>query len=87
MVGYPHANPKFKYVAADSALKCGGLPAVKDVVRALPDTPYQQEELFGAVVVDITLMSPRAQVLATLRDLLADKGRIPRWVAVEAWPP
>ena len=55
MVGYPHTNPKFQYVAADSALKCGGLPAAKDVVKALPDGPYQQEELVGGVVVDITL--------------------------------
>lgn len=83
MVGYPHPNPKFKYVAADSALKCGGLPVVKDVVRTLPDTAYQQEELFGGVVVDITLMTPRDQVLQTFRDLLNEKGRIPRWVAVE----
>src|SRR3569623_1422160 len=35
MVGYPHSNPKFKYVAADSALKCGGLPAAEDVPRQL----------------------------------------------------
>jgi hypothetical protein len=83
MVGYPHTNPKFKYVAADSALKCGGLPAVKDVVNALPDGAYQQEELVGGVVVDITLMTPRAQVIQTFRDLLTEKGRIPRWVAIE----
>ncbi|MEO6771662.1 MAG: hypothetical protein ABI467_01405 [Kofleriaceae bacterium] len=83
MVGYPHTNPKFKYVAADSALKCGGLPAAKDVVHALPDGAYQQEELVGGVVVDITLMTPRAQVLQTFRDLLAENGRIPRWVAIE----
>jgi hypothetical protein len=37
----------------------------------------------GAVVTDITLMTPRPQVLALLRELLQDKGRIPRWVAVE----
>jgi hypothetical protein len=83
MVGYPHTNPKFKYVAADSALKCGGVAVVKDVVHALPDGAYQQEELVGGVVVDISMMTPRPQVLATLRELLNDKGRIPRWVAVE----
>jgi hypothetical protein len=83
MVGYPHTNPKFKYVAADSALKCGGAAVVKDVVHALPDGPYRQEELVGGVVVDISMMTPRPQVLQTLRDLLGDKGRIPRWVAVE----
>jgi len=53
------------------------------VVHALPDGPYQQEELVGGVVVDISMMSPRPQVLQTLRDLLNDKGRIARWVAVE----
>ena len=59
MVGYPHTNPKFKYVAADSALKCGGVAVVKDVVHALPDGAYQQEELVGGVVVDISMMTPR----------------------------
>jgi hypothetical protein len=83
MVGYPHGNPKFKYVAADSALKCGGTAVIKDVVHALPDGPYRQDELQGGVVVDITMMSPRPVVLAALRDLLNDKGRIARWVAVE----
>jgi hypothetical protein len=83
MVGYPHANPKFKYVAADSALKCGGVAVVKDVVHALPDGPYRQEELVGGVVVDISMMTPRPRVLQTLRDLLGDRGRIARWVAVE----
>ena len=33
--------------AADSALKCGGLKAIKDVVHALPDGPYDQQELDG----------------------------------------
>lgn len=83
MVGYPHSNPKFKYVAADSALKCGGLLAVKDVVKALPDGPYEQAELLGGVVVDITVMTPRSQVLSTFRDLLKEPGRLAKWVAIE----
>jgi len=29
-------------------------------------------------------MSPRDQVLGQLRDLLADKGKVARWVAIEA---
>ncbi|MFT3700633.1 MAG: hypothetical protein QM831_46240 [Kofleriaceae bacterium] len=83
MIGYPSSNPKYKYVAADSALKCGGLAVVKDVVHALPDGPYRRDELFGGVVVDITMMTPRQQALDALRSLLDDKGRIPRWVAIE----
>ncbi|CAN5237482.1 hypothetical protein BH11MYX1_BH11MYX1_42470 [soil metagenome] len=83
MVGYPHTNPKFKYVAADSALKCGGLLAVKDVIKALPDGAYEQAELLGGVVVDITVMTPRGQVLSTFRDLLKEPGRMAKWVAIE----
>lgn len=83
MIGYPSPNPKFKYVAADSALKCGGLAVAKDVVHALPDGPYRRDELFGGVIVDITLMTPRHEAIETFRALLDEKGRIPRWVAVE----
>jgi hypothetical protein len=36
------------------------------------------------VVLDISTMNPREQVLAVLRDLLSDKSRMARWVAVEA---
>lgn len=84
MVRHPHSNPRFKYVAADSALKCGGSAAIKDVVRALPIGPYQQEELVGAVVTGITLMKPREQAIVAARELLSDKSWVARWVAVEA---
>lgn len=84
MVRHPHSNPRFKYVAADSALKCGGIAAIKDVVRALPTGPYQQEELVGAVVTAIALMKPREQALVAVRELVADKSWVVRWVAVEA---
>lgn len=83
MVGYPHPNPRFKLSAADSALKCGGAPAIHDVVDALPNVPYERDELFGAVVADIVQMPP-AQALPAVRALLAEPGRIPRWVAIEA---
>ena len=83
MIGYPHPNPQFKFVAADSALKCGGIPVIKDVVHALPELPYERDQLFGAVVVDITLMTPPAKVEQVLRELLAEPGRLPRWVAME----
>jgi HEAT repeat protein len=84
MIGHPHSNPRFKYVAADSALKCGGIAAIKDVARALPSGAYQQDELVGAVVANIGLMKPRALALASVRDLLGEKSWIARWVAVEA---
>src|SRR5262249_44138616 len=83
MIGEPHPNPRIKFQGADSALKCGGIKAIKDVVHALPDAPYDQTELEGAVVVNIVAMSPRAEVITNLRDLLAEKGRMSRWVAIE----
>jgi hypothetical protein len=83
LVAYPHPNPNFKLTSADSALKCGGIPAIKDVVHALPDVPYARDQLFGAIA-SITQMTPPAKVEAVLRELLAEPGRIPRWVAIEA---
>ncbi|HTR52876.1 MAG TPA: hypothetical protein VMJ10_19310 [Kofleriaceae bacterium] len=83
MVGHPHPNPHFKYVIAQQALRCGGVAAIKDVVRALPDVAYTKEELDGAIAAEIAPMSPRVQVLAALRELLDDKSHIARWAAVE----
>lgn len=84
MISHPHSNARFKYVAADSALKCGGIAAIKEVARALPNGPYQQEELVGTVVTDIALMKPRALALTAVRELLTEKSWIARWIAVEA---
>jgi hypothetical protein len=82
LIGYTNPNPNLKLVAADSALKCGGIPAIKDVVHALPDAPYTRDQLFGAVAA-ITQMTPPAKALAEVRTLLAERGRIARWVAIE----
>jgi hypothetical protein len=53
------------------------------VVRALPDVAYDQEELVGGIASVIGGMSPRDQALAAMRELLGDKGRVARWVAIE----
>jgi hypothetical protein len=79
----PH-DRRFKYVAATSALRCGGVKAVRQVVQALPDTgAYEQAELEGTVVREIAKLTPRDQVLATLRTLLGEKSLVSRWVAIE----
>jgi hypothetical protein len=83
LVSFPHPNPNFKLTTSDSALKCGGIPAIKDVVHALPDASYSHDELVGAVIADLGNMKPQDKVIAVLRELLAEKGRIPRWVAIE----
>jgi hypothetical protein len=84
MVAHPHSSPRFRYFAPDHALKCGGVPAIKQVVQAMPDIPYSQKELEGTVILDIANMTPREAALKELRDLLDDKSRVARWVAVEA---
>ena len=83
MIPHPHADPAFRYLGPDHALKCGGVKAIRDVVRAMPDEPYDQKSLAGSVVLAISKMEPRGQVLEALRDLLGDDSRIARWVAVE----
>lgn len=84
MVAHPHPDPRFKYVAANNALRCGGVKAIEDVVHALPDGPYARDELTGAVSGEIAKMSPKDQVLAALHDLLNSKRTIEKWVAIEA---
>jgi len=85
MVTYPHKEPRFRYVAAYAALLCGGVKSFVAVVRALPDSgTYAKEDLVGGIAGQIAKLSPRDQVLSGLRTLLADKGRVARWVAMEA---
>jgi len=85
MVRLPHPDVRFRYATAYAALYCGGAPTVAAVVRALPESGnYVREDLHGAVSGEIAKMSPRDQVLGQLRDLLADKGKVARWVAIEA---
>jgi len=85
MVRLPHPDPRFRYATAYAALYCGGPKTIGAVVRALPESGnYVRDDLHGAVSGEIAKMSPRDQVLAQLRDLLSDKGRVTRWVAAEA---
>ena len=85
MVKTPHRESRFKYVASYNALKCGGAKAIPEVVRALPDQgAYVRDELQGSISGEIAKMSPKDQVLTALRQLLADKSTVARWVAIEA---
>jgi HEAT repeat protein len=83
MIPHPHADSAFRYLGPDHALKCGGVKAIKDVVRAMPDIDYEQQSLAGSVVLGLSKLEPRDQVLVELRDLLGDKSRVARWVAIE----
>jgi len=84
MVGAPHRNSRFKYVAANNALKCGGTKAIVEVVRALPDAgAHASDQVTGAISGEIARMSPRDQVQAAARALLADRSTVAKWIAME----
>jgi hypothetical protein len=83
MISLAHSNRLFKYATAEKALACGGTKVIKDVARALPDVAYDHEELVGGIASVLGAMSPRDQVLAAMRELLDDKSRVARWVAIE----
>jgi hypothetical protein len=84
LIPHPHPNPAFRYALPDAALKCGGAKSVSEVVAAMPDLPYEQKSLEGSVVHYIAKLEPRGQVVAALRELLAGKRRVERWVAIES---
>lgn len=84
MVAHPHPDPRFKYVGANNALKCGGEKAILDTVHALPDGPYNRDELVGAVAGEIAKMTPKDAVLKDLHELLDSKRTLDKWVAIEA---
>ncbi len=85
MVASPHKNPRFKYVAANNALKCGGVKSIVEVVNALPDTgAYWKDELTGAVSGEIAHMTPRDKAQAAARQLLQEKSTVSKWVGIEA---
>lgn len=85
MVGAPHKNPRFKYVAANNALKCGGAKAIVEVVEALPDAgAYAKDQVQGAISGEIATMRPRDQAQAAARSLLGEKSTVARWVGAEA---
>jgi len=85
MIPYPHKEPRFRYAVAYAAVKCGGIKAFVDVVKALPDSAsYAKDDLNGAVSGEIAKLTPKTAVLDGLRQLLGDSHRMTRWVAVEA---
>lgn len=83
LIALPHPEKNFRYAAAYNAIGCGGVAAIVPAVSALPEAPYGQKELDGAVISEIVKLTPKDKVLAALRQLLDEKSRIARWVAIE----
>jgi hypothetical protein len=83
MLAHPHKSVRFRYVIAQQALRCGGVKVVKQVVQGLPDGPYEVRSIQGTISGQIAEMTPKAEVLATVRELLDDHRTVVRWVAAE----
>ncbi|MFN0252912.1 MAG: hypothetical protein ACKV2T_38920 [Kofleriaceae bacterium] len=83
LIALPHPEKNFRFAATYNALGCGGPAAILPAVRALPDAPYAKDDLNGAVAWEIAKQSPKDQVLVALRELLRDRSRVARWVAIE----
>jgi len=85
MIGAPHRNARFKFVAANNALKCGGTKAILDVVRALPDAgAYAKDQVTAAISGEIAKMTPRDQAQAAARTLLSERSTVAKWIGMEA---
>jgi hypothetical protein len=85
LVNLPHSNPKYRFVLANNAIKCGGPKGIIPVVRALPQSgPYDHGELGGYVWEEVARQSPKTETLTALRELVSDKSWVSRWVAIEA---
>jgi hypothetical protein len=84
MVAHPHRDARYRWVAADSALRCGGVKGIVPVSEALaPDVEYDHRDLKGSVWGTIVKMSPKDQVALAARALLGSKNPIGRWIGVE----
>jgi len=84
MIPQPHGSSRYRYVVATNAIQCGGAKSIAQVIRALPEGSYDQASLGGSVINAIVAATPRDVTLAQVRELLGDKGRVQRWIAVEA---
>lgn len=84
LVGYGQRDQRFRYVGANSALKCGGASALVQVALALPTTDaYFKDELAGAVWLETPKLSPAPDTAAALRELLGSGSWVARWIAIE----
>lgn len=85
MIARPHREADWKLVAANNALKCGGVGAIGQVIAALPDGGvYAHDKLTSRISGEIAQMTPRAGAIEAARALLADPSTVARWVGMEA---
>ena len=84
MVSHPHANPRYRWIAAQRALDCGKLEALIPVVEAFPvNGEFARDDLDGTVWERAGQMGARKQVAERARTLLSSDSWVARVTAAE----
>jgi hypothetical protein len=85
MVNQSHRDPRFRWVGANNAVRCGGAKALTEVAISLPPSAsYESRTLVGAVVTPLAQLGDRDGLLTAARALVADDSWVARWIGVEA---
>jgi len=84
MISQPHSNPRFRWIGAKRALKCGGLQAVDAVIAAFPASgAYRQIDLEDGLWGPISASEAKAAVADKARKLLTSDSWLGRLTGVE----
>lgn len=85
MVNQTHADPRFRWVGANNAIRCGGAKAFTAVATSLSTgAAYEQKVLVGAVVSPLPQLGDRDALVAAARELTGQGSWVARWIGVEA---
>ncbi len=88
MVAHPHRDPRFRWVAVNNALRCGGAGALGKVAELLPtagaEASYEAEVLGGATWKSFNAMGDRDAFVESSRALLGSSSWVARWLGMEA---
>ncbi len=85
MIGHPHRNPRFLWVAINNGLRCGGPAALAQVAEAIPTSgSYEAQSLGGSSWDNLGSLGQRDGFIDAARGMLGSKSWVARWIAVEA---
>jgi len=84
LISAPHANPRYRWIAAQRALDCGKVDALVPVVEAFPvKGEFSFDDLESTILERVKLYSPRKAVAERARTLLSSDSWIARATGAE----